>query len=467
MKNITIIFALLIASNFLLHAQDTLEITSDWNLIGATSTVSLDHLRSEPAGIIISSYFGYSSSGYSAKDTLEKGKGYWVRANQAGLIVSTPSTLSPLVQSIDDTMEVTPGWNTIGAISTISRNKLRSEPAGIIISSYFGYSSSGYSSADTLKKGRGYWVKASQGGIIVSTPLPLYPAMPSNPDPANEAINVSILPILSWNCSDPENDPLTYDVYLDIVNPPATIVSTGQSETSCAVGWLPAGTTFYWKVVAQDNHSYSTSGAVWSFTTEPLTGSACAGTPTVWYAGKLYNTVRIGSQCWLRENLNVGIMIDSLQNQANNKDIEKYCYQNNPAHCSTYGGLYQWNEAMQYSTTEGARGICPPGWHIPTYNDYFNLRIVVNYDGNALKAVGQGTEDGAGTNVSGFSALLSGYKNYYNDHFINLSYVTYLWSSSVFTGTAAFFLHLNTYNDDVYLLNYNYEGGFAVRCLKD
>ena len=467
MKKITIIFALLIISNFLLHAQDTLDVAPDWNLIGAPSTMSLDQVRSEPPGIIISSYFGYSSSGYSANDTLKKGRGYWVRTSQAGLIVSTPSTLSPLVQSIDDTMEVTPGWNTIGAISTISRNKLRSEPAGIIISSYFGYSSSGYSSADTLKKGRGYWVKATQVGIIVSTPLPLYPAMPSNPDPDNEAINVTSSPILSWNCSDPENDPLTYDVYFDSQNPPVTIVSTSQSDTTYDAGWLPAGTRFYWKVVAHDNHSYSTTGAVWSFTTEPLSDSACPGTPTVWYAGKLYNTVRIGPQCWLRENLNVGVMVDSLQNQANNKDIEKYCYQNNPTNCSTYGGLYQWNEAMKYSTTEGARGICPPGWHIPTEVEIFSLTFVVNSNGNALKTVGQGTGGGAGTNTSGFSALLSGYRSNFGGRFMGFSYSTYLWSSTVVSSSFPELLYLSSSSSYCIVIRSYADFGSGVRCLKD
>ena len=45
----------------------------------------------------------------------------------------------------------------------------------------------------------------------------------------------------------------------------------------------------------------------------------------------------------------------------NNGIIEKYCYDNNPANCAIYGGLYQWNEMMQYTTQQGAQGICPNG----------------------------------------------------------------------------------------------------------
>ena len=68
------------------------------------------------------------------------------------------------------------------------------------------------------------------------------------------------------------------------------------------------------------------------------------------YAGKTYNTVQIGTQCWLRENLDVGTMVLGAQTKPTTSTIEKYCYNNNPVNCATYGGLYQWNEAMQYDT---------------------------------------------------------------------------------------------------------------------
>jgi len=80
-------------------------------------------------------------------------------------------------------------------------------------------------------------------------------------------------------------------------------------------------------------------------------GIPCPGIPTVTYQGQVYNTVLIGSQCWLKENLNVGTMINGSQNQTNNSTIEKYCYDNDPANCDEYGGLYQWDEMMQYTTT--------------------------------------------------------------------------------------------------------------------
>ncbi|MDR3668834.1 MAG: FISUMP domain-containing protein, partial [Ignavibacteriaceae bacterium] len=72
---------------------------------------------------------------------------------------------------------------------------------------------------------------------------------------------------------------------------------------------------------------------------------ACKGIDIVNYSGQKYTTVQIGNQCWLKENLNVGVMINGSSEQTNNGIIEKYCYQNDPANCIKYGGLYQWNEA--------------------------------------------------------------------------------------------------------------------------
>jgi uncharacterized protein (TIGR02145 family) len=96
----------------------------------------------------------------------------------------------------------------------------------------------------------------------------------------------------------------------------------------------------------------------------------CPGTPTVTYEGQVYNTIQIFSQCWMKENLNVGTRINGSQNMANNGILEKYCYDNLVANCNIYGGLYAWNEMMKYTTTVGSQGICPDGWHIPSDDEF-------------------------------------------------------------------------------------------------
>lgn len=189
---------------------------------------------------------------------------------------------------------------------------------------------------------------------------------------------------------------------------------------------------------------------------EIVTGIPCPGIETVEYEGKIYNTVLIGTQCWLRENLDIGTRIDGIQEQTDNSTIEKYCYGDNPANCTTYGGLYQWSEAMQYVTNEGAKGICPTGWHIPTYDELQTLVAAVTNDGNALKREDQGSGAGQGTNTSGFSALLAGYR-YDDGNFSSLGYFAGFWSSTEGDATTANYLNLDL-NDSGISLDYGNRG---------
>jgi uncharacterized protein (TIGR02145 family) len=192
----------------------------------------------------------------------------------------------------------------------------------------------------------------------------------------------------------------------------------------------------------------------------------CIETPTVTYAGKTYNTVQIGTQCWLKENLDVGTMILVNQEATNNSVIEKYCYNDDPNNCNVYGGLYQWAEAV--------RGICPTGWHIPTLAELQTLYTFVDKNSNTLKAIGQGTGSGAGTNASGFSALLTGYRMYrlgqngvtYGD-FDHIGYYTYFWSSSAYDIALAYTMRLGSNDITTYMGTDTKNLGFSVRCLKD
>ncbi|HZW39382.1 MAG TPA: fibrobacter succinogenes major paralogous domain-containing protein [Ignavibacteriaceae bacterium] len=195
------------------------------------------------------------------------------------------------------------------------------------------------------------------------------------------------------------------------------------------------------------------------------------GTSKVNYAGKDYNTVLIGTQCWLKENLNVGTRINGSPNMSNNGILEKYCYNNDTTYCDTYGGLYTWNEAMQYETTEGAKGICPTGWHIPTRSDFSTLITTVDSSANALKKVGQGTGQGQGTNSSGFSALLGGGKVYDGSGFAHLNLYSFLYSSYSYPcsgSTCGYTLELK---GDVSKVVGGTGGlatwGFGVRCIKN
>lgn len=196
------------------------------------------------------------------------------------------------------------------------------------------------------------------------------------------------------------------------------------------------------------------------------------------YEGQSYNTVLIGTQCWMAENLNVGERIDGTQNQTNNDTIEKYCYNDEPDSCSRYGGLYQWDEMMQYDSIEGERGICPPDWHIPTDDEWTTLTDSIGgieIAGGEMKTIGT-IEAGTGlwyhpntgaTNNSGFSGLPGGLRSRINGTFNSHGSYGYWWSSSEHSDNFVWYRHI-FYNSDDATRSYAYRNwGFSIRCIKD
>ncbi len=90
--------------------------------------------------------------------------------------------------------------------------------------------------------------------------------------------------------------------------------------------------------------------------------------------GKVYKTAQIGDQLWMAENLNVGVMVSDAVGQTDNGVIEKYSYDNNESNSDVYGGLYFWDEMMQYTETS-TQGVCPDGWHVSTDEDWQELEM--------------------------------------------------------------------------------------------
>jgi uncharacterized protein (TIGR02145 family) len=213
----------------------------------------------------------------------------------------------------------------------------------------------------------------------------------------------------------------------------------------------------------------------------------------VTYAGESYPTVQIGTQCWFAKNLNVGTMITGTSDQTNNGTIEKYCYNNSPANCTTYGGLYQWAEAVQYQNgasnstspnpafTGNVRGICPTGWHLPSDAEYCTLTTFLDATVNCGTFGWSGTDAGGkmksvsglwtspnigATNSSGFSALPGGFR----DTTGNFGYIgdfTNFWSTSEYSATASVRRYLTSSNSNIYRYNDPKNYGFSARCTQD
>jgi hypothetical protein len=102
-------------------------------------------------------------------------------------------------------------------------------------------------------------------GMIYIPDENLPPYEPTHPNPWDGAMNVDPDTDLSWSCSDPNYDPLTYDVYFGTNSDPP-LVSSGQSEKSYDPGTMQEGQKYYWRIVAEDDEGLSTSGPIWSFT---------------------------------------------------------------------------------------------------------------------------------------------------------------------------------------------------------
>ncbi|MDR3667614.1 MAG: FISUMP domain-containing protein [Ignavibacteriaceae bacterium] len=193
-----------------------------------------------------------------------------------------------------------------------------------------------------------------------------------------------------------------------------------------------------------------------------------ASSDSLSYAGQTYHIVQIGSQYWLKENLNVGTRIDGGVDQTGigPDNINKYCYMDQDDNCNIYGGLYQWNEAMQFSSTEKAQGICPNDWHIPTLSEFNTLINTVNNDNLALIEIGQGN----GTNTSGFSALTEPYFLYFSSDFwmfYDGDYSSNFWSSTSTVPSEAYEMYFYNASSSINLTSIGNKYGFAVRCVKN
>jgi uncharacterized protein (TIGR02145 family) len=189
------------------------------------------------------------------------------------------------------------------------------------------------------------------------------------------------------------------------------------------------------------------------------------------YEGQQYNTVQIGTQCWMAENLNVGTKVNTAYDQFNNNIVEKYCYNNSDDSCGIYGGLYQWPEMMQYVSDSGAQGICPNGWHIPTNSEWNILEDYIPEPNIGKKLQAEGNpciNDGCEyLGESGFDALLGGLR-YYNGSSLGIREAGDFWTSSE-SNSGYPYTYKEVHKTYPYVNTQAIYGsrGFSVRCLKD
>ncbi|KYK32074.1 MAG: hypothetical protein AYK22_00505 [Thermoplasmatales archaeon SG8-52-3] len=138
-----------------------------------------------------------------------------------------------------------------------------------------------------------YWwyLKVTDGIYTVNSPIfhfttekNLPPYTPSNPTPEDGEVGVSIQEILTWSGGDPnQGDKVYYDVYLGTSSSPP-LVAENILQNAYDPGTLEVDTTYYWQIVSEDSQGETTSGSIWSFTTEaeanyPPTSPKIYGSP--------------------------------------------------------------------------------------------------------------------------------------------------------------------------------------------
>ncbi len=182
-------------------------------------------------------------------------------------------------------------------------------------------------------------------------------------------------------------------------------------------------------------------------------------------------------------------MINGSQEQTNNAVVEKYCYNDLKSNCDVYGALYQWDEMMQYTITEGVQGVCPNGWHIPSHDELTDLERSVcvlsgstdceikfpkdnstfgergTSEGTILKASASNVNPWNGTDDFGFSALPAGTVS--SGAFYYITSAFRFWSSSIINESRSWGRGLNSPASGVLRYDYLMTSGFSVRCLKN
>lgn len=193
--------------------------------------------------------------------------------------------------------------------------------------------------------------------------------------------------------------------------------------------------------------------------------------------GTTYKTITIGTQTWMAENLRTtryrnGEEIPEVTNNTawKNLSTDAYCnYENSTDkdHIATFGRLYNW------FAVSDSRNLAPEGWHTATDADWSLLEAFL---GNSTVAGGKLKEttplhwaapNAGNSNLSGFTALPGGRREYTDGSFINLGYDGFWWTSSAYNPDYSWYRYMHYNVSDCYRANFHKQYGFSVRCVKD
>lgn len=276
-----------------------------------------------------------------------------------------------------------------------------------------------------------------------------------------------------------------------ILNSLTTDGSVSGSFSSNLTG-LASGITYYVRAYAT-NSAGTAYGNQRNFSIVPTTGTVTD------IEGNVYNTVLIGTQWWMAENLKTWHFNTGNTNADRIPNVQNSGVWSSLTGASPAGGAaysYYFNDSATYKNLYGALynqfaiqtgNLCPAGWHVPTDGDWGTLEGALGMEpdsiapdlwfyrgslsrvGDQLKSATGWTAGGAGTNTSGFSGLPGGYRSYLNGAFLDEISSTYWWSSSMVppVNTAAWHRLVDRFHSSILRGAVDEKGGKYVRCLKD
>ncbi len=251
---------------------------------------------------------------------------------------------------------------------------------------------------------------------------------------------------------------------------------TDYTTTKTATHQYVSAETFTIKLEVLDSGGLSTS------TTKEVIVSI---EPVTDIDGNIYNTIQIGNQEWMAENLKVtryrnGDVIQNVTDnttQWTNLTTGAYCsYANNDSYIGTYGLLYNWY------AVDDSRGLAPEGWHIPSDEEWKQLEMYLGMSQNEADSdgfrysnvvcklkdtSGWASPNTCATNESGFSALPGGFRDGVDGTFGYASEIAYFWTATEHSSDRAWgrlLFHDQTF---VWRFNPNMADGYSVRCIRD
>lgn len=233
-----------------------------------------------------------------------------------------------------------------------------------------------------------------------------------------------------------------------------------------------SNTKYYFKAYAINNVGEAFGNEL-SFTT--LEPTSCETGTVDDNDGNTYNTVKIGEQWWMAENLkttkyNDGTEIPLVTDNTEwrNLGTPGFCYFENDedTYKDTYGNLYNW-----YAVNTG--NLCPSGWHVPTDAEWTQLIDFLGGDsiaGGKMKEIGLehwASLNAGATNESGFTALPAGYRQESGNFYTYYSLWSFWWTSTDYSPYSSYSRY--AWWDQPTITRYTYDKrfGFSVRCVKD